>query len=90
MISAFLLGALRTLTDLPLGVFTYMTLVFADAAVTKVNDAETALDTILLTDDDGGGYTYYKLRDLGRKLGFNVGWTAERGIFLETDKAYEG
>ena len=62
----------------------------ADAAVTKVNDAETALDTILLTDDDGGGYTYYKLRDLGRKLGFNVGWTAERGIFLETDKAYEG
>ncbi len=62
----------------------------ADAAFTKVNGADTALDTILLTDDNGGGYTYYKLRDLGKKLGFNVGWTAERGIYVESDKPYEG
>ena len=31
---------------------------------------------ILLTDDQGGGYTYYKLRDLGKVLNFNVGWSA--------------
>ena len=36
----------------------------------------------------GGGYTYYQLRDLGKALGFNVGWSAGRGIFIETDKAY--
>lgn len=37
---------------------------------------------------EGGGHTYYQLRDLGKALGFNVGWSAERGIFLETDKTY--
>ena len=61
-----------------------------DAAATKIDGAIAALDTIVLTDDNGGGYTYYKLRDLGSKLGFNVGWTAERGIFVESDKPYEG
>ncbi len=35
-----------------------------------------------------GGHTYYKLRDLGKAIGFNVGWSAERGIFIETDKPY--
>jgi len=34
----------------------------------------------------GGGYIYYQLRDLGKALGFNVGWSAGRGIFIETDK----
>ena len=37
---------------------------------------------------EGGGHTYYKLRDLGKALGFNVGWTQERGLFIETDKPY--
>lgn len=37
----------------------------------------------------GGGHTYYQLRDLGKALGFNVGWTAVRGMFIETDKAYD-
>ena len=38
----------------------------------------------------GGGYTYYKLRDLGEALGFNVGWdNANERIYLETDKPYD-
>lgn len=44
----------------------------------------TNLEAFTLTDDAGGGYTYYKLRDLGEAIGFKVDWTAERGIFIET------
>ena len=55
---------------------------------TNVNGAASDLTAIFLTDDDDGGYTYYQLRDLGRKLGFNVDWTSERGVFVETDKLY--
>ncbi len=56
---------------------------------TNVNGEASDLTAIFLTDDNGGGYTYYQLRDLGKKLGFNVGWDSERGIFAETDKAYQ-
>ena len=59
-------------------------------AATKINGAAADLAAITLTDDAGGGYTYYQLRDLGRSLGFNVGWSADRGIYVETDKAYVG
>lgn len=45
---------------------------------------------ITLLDDQGGGYNYFKLRDLGAALGFNVDWSAERGVFIETDKPYAG
>lgn len=55
---------------------------------TNINGVAADLAAIILTDDNGGGYTYYQLRDLGRTLGFNVGWSAERGIFIETDKPY--
>ena len=58
------------------------------AATTQINGVAADLDAIVLKDDNGGGYTYYQLRDLGKALGFNVGWTAERGMFLETDKPY--
>ena len=57
---------------------------------TYVNASPSGLTAIVLTDDNGGGYTYYQLRDLGRKLGFNVDWTAERGVFVETGKPYMG
>lgn len=56
---------------------------------TNVNGAASDLTAIFLTNDEGGGYTYYQLRDLGKKLGFNVGWDSERGIFIETEKAYQ-
>lgn len=53
-------------------------------AKTVVDGKDTALDAFVLTDDNGGGYTYYKLRDLGAAIGFHVDWSAERGIFIET------
>jgi len=37
----------------------------------------------------GGGYTYYKLRDLGQLLDFNVMWDGS-GIVVEPDKPYTG
>ncbi len=57
-------------------------------AQTKVDGQTVDIHTLVLTDDAGGGYTYYQLRDLGKVLGFQVGWSAERGVFVETDKAY--
>ncbi len=59
----------------------------ADSATT-VNGGAASLEAIVLTDDNGGAYTYYKLRDLGMALGFNVGWSVEKGVFVETDKPY--
>lgn len=56
---------------------------------TKVDGKSLTLDAIVLTDESGGGYTYYKLRDLGKALGFNVGWSSENGIYIETDKPYQ-
>ena len=54
------------------------------SAVTYVNGFPASLTAIVLKDDAGGAYTYYKLRDLGRALGFKVDWSAEKGIFVET------
>lgn len=56
---------------------------------TNVDGELLELEGIRLLDGNGGGYTYYKLRDLGRALGFNVGWNGDRGVFLETDRAYD-
>ena len=36
----------------------------------------------------GGGYTYYKFKDLGQLLNFNVKWSD--GVVIETDKPYTG
>lgn len=52
---------------------------------TNVNGDLIDLNAILLTGDGGGGYTYYKLRDLGDALGFRVDWSAERGVFIKTE-----
>ena len=57
-------------------------------AQTLIDSRSTDLAAFLLNDDNGGGYTYYQLRDLGRALGFNVGWSPDRGAFIETDKPY--
>jgi len=59
-----------------------------DVAPIKVNGTLVTMDAFVLTDDNGGQYTYFKLRDLGRCLGFNVGWDDEIGVFVETDKPY--
>ena len=60
------------------------------ASPTKVGGVDSGLQAIVLTDKTGGGHTYYQLRDLGRALGFNVGWSMEKGVFLESGKPYSG
>ncbi len=35
-----------------------------------------------------GGSNYFKLRDLGKALNFYVGWSADRGMYIETEKSY--
>jgi len=57
---------------------------------TNVGGVRASLDAIVLTDDAGGGYTYYKLRDLGKALGFNVSWSTERGVYIESNRPYTG
>lgn len=52
-------------------------------APTLINGQAAELDSILLVDDNGNGYTYYKLRDLGSALGFTVDWSPDRGIYIE-------
>lgn len=45
------------------------------ASMTKVNGVPANIDCIVLTDANGGGSTYYQLRDLGAALGtFTVDW----------------
>ncbi len=55
-----------------------------NTAPIKVDGAAAKLESIVLTDDNGGGYTYYKFRDLGAALGFTVEWSGEKGIYIET------
>lgn len=57
---------------------------------TKVGGVDSDLQAIVLTDKKGGGHTYYQLRDLGRALGFNVGWSGSKGVFIESGKPYSG
>ncbi|MEG0756151.1 MAG: hypothetical protein RR450_07125 [Oscillospiraceae bacterium] len=42
-----------------------------------IDDYFSQLDYLTLTDAKGGGYTYYKLRDLGEHLGFKVDWNGK-------------
>lgn len=54
----------------------------------KVSGKDVTLDALVLTDDAGSGYTYFKLRDLGSALGFKVDWDAKKGaIVVETGGA---
>jgi len=59
------------------------------AETTQVDGQAVELQSFKLTDDNGGQSTYYKLRDLGQALGFNVGYADGKGVFIETDKAYD-
>ncbi len=54
-----------------------------------VDGAAADLEAITLTDQNGGGYTYFKLRDLGAALGFDVSWTNGR-IVIDSARAYSG
>lgn len=60
-----------------------------DSNPVSFDGTDALLAAFRLFDDQGGGYTYYKLRDLGRLLDFNVGWDSTKGIFVETGKPYD-
>lgn len=55
---------------------------------TKIDGVAADLKAFVITDSTGGGNTYYKLRDIGEALGFDISWSAEKGIYIETDKPY--
>ena len=55
------------------------------ASSVKVDGEDTKLGGIVLTDSADGGYTYFKLRDLGEVCGFAVGWQQDTGIIVNTD-----
>ena len=55
----------------------------ADAS-TLVDGALQDLDAIRVTDNNDLDHFYYKLRDLADVLGFQVGWDAQRGTYVET------
>ena len=60
-------------------------------AAVLVDGQASDLQAITLTDDSGSGYTYFKLRDLGQALGFNVTWDGEAGaIVIDTSQPYQG
>ena len=52
----------------------------------KMYGEPVILDSIVLTDQNGGGYTYVKLRDIGRVIDFNVAW--QDGIVIDTWNIY--
>lgn len=59
-------------------------------AAVLVDGAQTGLEAITITDAGGNGYTYFKLRDLGAALGFNVIWDAAAGaIVIDTTQPYQ-
>ena len=61
-----------------------------NTAPVKVNGVAADLSAIILTDDSGGGFTYFKLRDIGKALGFNVSWDSSAGsIVINTDEPYD-
>ena len=59
-----------------------------DTAPVRFDGKDVPMTAFKLTDDQGGDYTYYRLRDLGQLLNFNVGWSEAKGVFVETDKPY--
>ena len=69
-----------------------------DQPYTSVSDTPVSfngkavnLTSFQLKDSAGNGYTYYKLRDLGQLLGFNVKWdNSAKSVVIETDKPFTG
>lgn len=49
-----------------------------------INGIPTELDAVVLTEPNGGAHTYFKLRDVGQSVGFNVDWSAETGITVDS------
>ena len=59
----------------------------AGTADTMVGATKYPISSIILTDDKGGDYTYYKLRDLGTYLDFNVSFI-DGQVVVTTNEPY--
>ena len=61
-----------------------------DSAKAKVSNDAVYIDgeKVELSVYKIGGANYFKIRDLGRALKFNVGYKAGTGVFIESDKEY--
>lgn len=59
-------------------------------AAVKTGDMINNLAAFIITDSKGNGSTYCKLRDIGKLLNFQVGWSAEKGVFIESTISYDG
>lgn len=55
-----------------------------DTVTVTINGQPVELEAVVLTDANGGAYTYFKLRDVGQSVGFNVDWSAETGITVDS------
>lgn len=54
-----------------------------------VDGKDAGISSFVLKDARGGGYTYYKVRDLGKALGFNVSWdNTNKCIVINTNETY--
>ena len=54
-------------------------------AVLTVDGFGVQKEALLITPPGSqNGNFYFKLRDLGEAIGFDVGWSAERGIYIDT------
>lgn len=55
-------------------------------AVITVDGVGHGLDSYLIRPQGAGdGNFYFKLRDLGEAIGFTVGWSETRGVYIETE-----
>lgn len=55
-------------------------------AVVTVDGTGCPMDAYLITPPGStAGNFYFKLRDLGAAIGFGVGWSADRGVYIETE-----
>lgn len=54
---------------------------------TRIDSVSCDIPSIVLTDDNGGEYTYFKLRDMGRYLGFNVSYINKQ-VVVNTNEPY--
>lgn len=60
-------------------------------ATVLVDGIKTNFDAITLTDSTNSGHTYFKIRDMGQYLGFDVTWDSSLGaILIDTTKPYSG
>lgn len=62
----------------------------ATVAAIKTGLTINNLAAFIITDSNGNGSTYCKLRDIGQLLNFKVDWSAERGVYIETTASYDG